>query len=148
MKNKITVFGSKGIIFFCAIALAVVGLALTGCPTDEDDPGGGGAEFPAAWTGTGSQMWRVGGVYQGAGVSFSGDSMELGLFYNLKSFTGDGSSSGSFTVKQYNPYQSKEVGDEITVTYTYNATGPTITLVSADIESIASPGKTYTKFNN
>ena len=36
MKNKITVFGGKGIFFQCAIALAVFGLTLTGCPVDED----------------------------------------------------------------------------------------------------------------
>ena len=42
MKNKFTVFGSKGIFFLCAIALAVAGLALTGCPTDGEDTGNGG----------------------------------------------------------------------------------------------------------
>ena len=58
MKNKITVFGSKGIIFFCAIALAVVGgLAFVGCDANGDDdtkPSGGPSgpvkiDSTAAW---------------------------------------------------------------------------------------------------
>ena len=145
MKNKITVFGSKGIIFFCAIALAVVGLALTGCPTDEDDPGGGGAEFPAAWVADSTwQDWRVGGIYQGASVYFSGDSMNSGvIFYNLKSFTGDGAGSGTFTVKQVANNGRDEIDGELTVTYTYNSAASTLTLASTDIEFI---GGVYSKY--
>ena len=148
----------SALIFGLLAALLALSMVLTGCPTDAEDDGGGYPKFPAAWirADESSQWWRVENLYPAVGfynVPGGGGSMTYyadinsGTLYNLKSFTGDGASTGSFTVKQYDPYQSKEVGDELTVTYTYNATGPTITLVSADIGAFGgTPGKTYSKY--
>ena len=44
MKNRFTVFWRKGLVVLCVIALAVVGLTLTGCPTDDGGSSSGGGE--------------------------------------------------------------------------------------------------------
>jgi hypothetical protein len=48
MKDRITFFGRKGMVFFCAIALAAV-VGLTGCDDGSDDGGGGGGGSTALW---------------------------------------------------------------------------------------------------
>ena len=64
MKNRMTVFGSKGYLCLCAIALAVVGgLAFVGCDANGDDDSGGvsvPAQYRGLYQGKGSKSeWKL-----------------------------------------------------------------------------------------
>jgi formylglycine-generating enzyme required for sulfatase activity len=83
MKNRITVFGRRGMMFLCAIALAaVIGLALAGCPTDGGATPSGGYDF----TTPGKYLEMVslaGGAITGSGSDgafVSGRSVTLSAF--------------------------------------------------------------------
>ena len=146
----------SALIFGLLAALLALGMAVTGCSNGSTDDGGGGAaEFPAAWGGTGgyAQTWGATGnpqvkTWNVASGSFlyyytSGSSSPT-TTYRLKSFTGDGTSTGTFKVKKLEG--SEETGEELTVTYSYNSVASTLTLVSTDITEFGTdPGETFTK---
>ena len=156
MKNKRTVFGSKGILFLCAIALAVVGLTLTGCDDGSGDDTSG-PKWPAAWeekwisSDTNHPDFRL--------EFFNGNIPWLNIynnsgsdsFYKLKSFTGGGSSTGNFTIKKLAATDiNRETGDvedvevEDLITVTYSMSSGTLTLTSADVSDWVS-GVPYIK---
>ena len=140
----------SALIFGLLAAVLALGMAVTGCDNGSGGDDGGSAKFPAAWAymDINSKWINTVNVY----VTFTNivtpaqlcfvNTLSSYSDYNLKTFTGDGSGTGSFTIKQLNTTYNYEIGEVITVQYAKE--GDTITLTSTDIEAWES-GMAFTK---
>ena len=109
--------------------------------------------WPAAWayeaTGTPDGIWTNDENISVQFANYETDAVlnfvnDISSIYNLKTFNGNGSGTGSFTIKlleEQDGYYT-ETGENITVQYSKE--GDTITLTSADIEAWES-GMAFTK---
>ena len=124
----------SALIFGLLAAALALGMAVTGCSSGGgggDDDGGGGPAWPVAWTWRGLSSLSEWAADENDFVKFyaGGTYGELALVrietsddgggpanYKLETFTGDGSGTGSFTMKEWDTSELATTGSTITGT--------------------------------